>query len=66
MNPSFEAFVDSSDGFHDKPGTPSNREGQFTPPEACILGEPRMQPFFEAFVNPSDGVHRFSGTASNR
>ena len=66
MNPSFEAFVDPSDGFHDKPGTPSNREGQLAPPEACIVGESRMQPFFEAFVNPSDEVRRFSGTASNR
>ena len=35
MDPSFEAFVDPSDGFHDKPGTPWNREGQFSPPEAC-------------------------------
>ena len=59
MNPSFEAFVDPSDGFHDKLGTPSNREGQFPPPEAWIVGEPRMQPFFEAFVNPADEVHRF-------
>ena len=42
MNPSFEAFVDPSDGFHNKPGTPSNREGQFAPPEAWIVGEPRM------------------------
>ena len=42
MNPSFEAFVDPSDGFHDKPGTPSNREGQFAPPEAWIVGEPRI------------------------
>ena len=42
MNPSFEAFVDPSDGFHDKPGTPSNREGQYAPPEAWIVGEPRM------------------------
>ena len=31
MNPSFEAFVDPSDGFHDKHGTPSNREGQYAP-----------------------------------
>ena len=37
MNPSFEAFVDPSDGFHDKPGTPSNREGQYAPPEAWIV-----------------------------
>ena len=64
MNPFFEAFVDPSDGFHDKPVTPSNREGQFAPPEAWIVGEPRMQPFFEAFVKPSDEVHRSSGTAS--
>ena len=42
MNPSFEAFVDPSDGFHDKPGTPSNREGQYAPSEARIVGEPRM------------------------
>ena len=44
MNPSasLEAFVDPSDGFHDKPGTPSNREGQYAPPEAWIVGEPRM------------------------
>ena len=61
-----EASVDPSDGFHDKPGTPSNREGQFALPEAWIVGEPSLQPFFEAFVNPSDEVHSFSGTASNR
>ena len=66
MNSSFEVFMDPSDGFHDKPGTPSNREGQFAPPEAWVVGEPRMHPFFEVFVNPSDEVHRFSGTASNR
>ena len=42
MNPSFEAFVDPSDGFHDKPRTSSNREGQYAPPEAWIVGEPRM------------------------
>ena len=42
MNPPFEAFVDPLDGFHDKPGTPSNREGQYTPPEGWIVGEPRM------------------------
>ena len=65
--PCFEAFVDPSDGFQDKPGTPSNREGQYAPPEAWIVGEPRMQPFFEAFVNPSDDfLHRLSGTPSNR
>ena len=63
MNPSLETFVDPPDGFHDKPGTPSNREGQFSPPEARMAGEPRMQLSFEAFVNPSDEVHRFSGTA---
>ena len=28
-NPSSEAFVDPPDGFHDTPGTPSNREGNF-------------------------------------
>ena len=33
MNPSFEAFVDPPDGFHEKPGTRSNREGQFSPPD---------------------------------
>ena len=43
MNPSFEAFVDPPDGFHDKSGTPSNREGQFSPPEARMGGGPRMQ-----------------------
>ena len=43
MNPSFEAFVDPPDGFHEKPGTRSNREGQFSPPEACMVVEPRMQ-----------------------
>ena len=42
MNPSFEAFVDPSDGFHDESGTPSKREGQFAPPEARIVGEPIM------------------------
>ena len=42
MNPSSEAFVNSLDGFHDKPGTPSNREAQYAPPEASIVGEPRM------------------------
>ena len=63
MNPSLEACVDPLDGFHDKPGTPSNREGQFSPPEARMAGEPRMQLSFEAFVNPSDEVHHFSGTA---
>ena len=42
MNPSFEAFVDPSDGFHDKSVTPSNREGQFAPPEAWIVGGPIM------------------------
>ncbi|CAN0297808.1 unnamed protein product [Ascophyllum nodosum] len=42
MNSSFEAFVDPSDGFQDKLGTPSNREGQYAPPEAWIVGEPRM------------------------
>ena len=45
MNPSFEAFVDPPDGFHDTPGTPSNREGNFSPPEARMAGEPRMQLF---------------------
>ena len=39
MNPSFEAFVDPSDGSHDKPGTPSNREGQYAPPEAWIVND---------------------------
>ena len=38
MNPSFEAFVDPPDGFHEKPGTRSNREGQFSPPEARSCG----------------------------
>ena len=66
MNPSFEAFVDPPDGLHGKPGTHSNREGQFSPPEARMAGEPRIQLSFEAFVNASDEVHRFSGTASNR
>ena len=42
MNPSIEAFVDPSDEFHDKPGTLSNREGQYAPPEAWIVGKPRM------------------------
>ena len=42
MNPCFEGFVDPSDGIYDKPGTPSNREGQYAPPEAWIVGEPRM------------------------
>ena len=42
MNPSFEAFVDLLDGFHEKPGTSSNREEQYAPPEAWIVGEPRM------------------------
>ena len=45
MNPSFKAFVDPPDGFHDKPGTPSKSEGQFSPPEARMAGEPRMQLF---------------------
>ena len=43
MNPSFEAFVDPPNGFHEKPGTRSNREGQFSPPEARMVVEPRMQ-----------------------
>ena len=43
MNPSFEAFVDPPDGFHEKPGTRSNREGQFSPPEARMVVEPRMK-----------------------
>ena len=43
MNPSFEAFVDPPDGFHEKPGTRSKREGQFSPPEARMVVEPRMQ-----------------------
>ena len=43
MNPLFEAFVDPPDGFHEKPGTRSNREGQFSPPEARMVVEPRMQ-----------------------
>ena len=43
MNPSIEAFVDPPDGFHEKPGTRSNREGQFSPPEARVVVEPRMQ-----------------------
>ena len=42
MISSFEAFVDPSDGFHDKTGTPLNREGQNAPPEAWIVGEPRI------------------------
>ena len=63
MNHSLEAFVGPPDGFHDKPGTPSNREGQFSPSEARMSGEPRMQLSFEALVNPSDVVHRFTGTA---
>ena len=66
MYPSFETFVDPSDGFHDKFGTPSNREGQFAPPEAWVVGEPITQPSFEAFVNPSDEAQCFSGTPSNR
>ena len=46
MNPSFEAFVDPPDGFHDDtPETPSNREGKCSPPEARMAGEPRMQLF---------------------
>ena len=45
MNPSFEAFVDPPDGFHDKPGTPSKSERQFSPPKARMAGEPRMQLF---------------------
>ena len=59
MNPSFDAFMDPPDGFYDKPGTPSNREGQFSPLEARMAGEPRMQLSFQGFVNPSDEVHRF-------
>ena len=43
MNPSSEAFVDPPDGFHEKPGTRSNREGQFSPPETRVVVEPRMQ-----------------------
>ena len=43
MNPSFEAFVDPPDGFHEKPGTRSNREGQYSPPEARMVVEPRIQ-----------------------
>ena len=43
MNPSFEAFVDPPDGFHEKPGIRSNREGQFSPPEARMVVEPRMR-----------------------
>ena len=43
MNPSFEAFENPPDGFHEKPGTRSNREGQFSPPEARMVVEPRMQ-----------------------
>ena len=43
MNPSFEASMDPPDGFHEKSGTRSNREGQFSPPEARMVVEPRMQ-----------------------
>ena len=43
MNPSFEAFVDPPDGFHEKPGIRSNREGQLSSPEARMVVEPRMQ-----------------------
>ena len=43
MNPSFEASVDPPDGFHENPGTRSNCEGQFSPPEARMVVEPRMQ-----------------------
>ena len=43
MNPSFEGFEDPPDGFHEKPRTRSNREGQFSPPEARMVVEPRMQ-----------------------
>ena len=43
MNRSFEAFVDPPYGFREKPGTRSNREGQFSPPEARMVVEPRMQ-----------------------
>ena len=43
MNPSFEAFEDPPDGFHEKLGTRSNREGQFSPLEARMVVEPRMQ-----------------------
>ena len=42
MKPPFEAVVDPSDGFHDKSGTLLKREGQLTPPEAWIVGEPIM------------------------
>ena len=45
MNPSFEAFVDPPDGFHDKPATSLKGEGQFSPPEARMAGKPRMQLF---------------------
>ena len=46
MNPSsFEAFVDPPDGFHDKPGTALKNEGQLSPLEARMAGEPRMQLF---------------------
>ena len=43
MNPSFKAFVDPPDGFHEKPGILSNREGQLSSPEARMVVEPRMQ-----------------------
>ena len=42
MSPYFEAFVGPSDGFYDKLGTPSKREGQYALSEAWIVGEPRM------------------------
>ena len=43
MNPLFEAFENPPDGFHEKPGTRSNREEQFSPPEVRMVVEPRMQ-----------------------
>ena len=56
MNPSFEAFVDPPDGFHEKPGTRSNREGQFSPPEARVVVEPRMHVFFPELLQTAKDI----------
>ena len=50
MNPSFEAFVDPPDGSHEKHGTRSNREGQFSPPEAHIYGGRTQNPTFRPLL----------------
>ena len=61
MNRSFEAFVDPPYGFREKPGTRSNREGQFSPPEARMVVEKAVEKYFwgvEKVIWPPNTIPR--------